>query len=77
MTAAELATALPEIVTAQVPGPKSKELLDRRDGAIPKELCGKTYPICIKQGSGAMFEDMELGWRCWSTEYRIFPSGSH
>ena len=59
MTAAELATALPEIVTAQVPGPKSKELLDRRDVAIPKALCGKTYPICIKQGSGAMFEDMD------------------
>lgn len=59
MIAAELAIALPEIVTAQVPGPKSKELLDRRDGAIPKALCGKTYPICIKQGSGAMFEDMD------------------
>ena len=59
MTTAELATALPEIVTAQVPGPKSKELLDRRDAAIPKALCGKTYPICIKQGSGAMFEDMD------------------
>lgn len=56
MTTAELATALPEIVTEQVPGPKSKELLDRRDAAIPKALCGKTYPICIKQGSGAMFE---------------------
>lgn len=59
MTTAELATALPEIVTEQVPGPKSKELLDRRDAAIPKALCGKTYPICIKQGSGAMFEDMD------------------
>ena len=59
MTTAELVTALPEIVTEQVPGPKSKELLDRRDAAIPKALCGKTYPICIKQGSGAMFEDMD------------------
>ena len=59
MTAAELSTALPEIVTAQVPGPKSKELLDRRDAAIPKALCGKTYPICIKQGAGAMFEDLD------------------
>ena len=27
MTTAELATALPEIVTEQVPGPKAKELL--------------------------------------------------
>ena len=59
MTTAELSTALPEIVTAQVPGPKSKELLDRRDAAIPKALCGKTYPICIKQGAGAMFEDLD------------------
>ena len=31
MTTVELAKALPEIVTAQVPGPKSKELLDRRN----------------------------------------------
>lgn len=59
MTAEELRTALPEIVTAQVPGPKSKELLDRRDVAIPQALCGKTYPICIKQGGGAMFEDLD------------------
>ena len=59
MPTAELATAIPEIVTEQVPGSKSKELLDRRDAAIPKALCGKTYPICIKQGSGAMFEDMD------------------
>ena len=73
MTAAELATALPEIVTEQVPGSKSKELLDRRDAAIPKALCGKTYPICIKQGSGAMFEDMELGW----TEEKSGASGLH
>lgn len=58
-TAAELATALPEIITEQVPGPKSKELLDRRDAAIPQALCGKTYPICIKKGAGAMFEDLD------------------
>lgn len=57
--AAKLATALPEIITDQVPGPKSKELLDRRDKAVPKALCGSTYPICIKQGSGAMFEDLD------------------
>ena len=59
MTTAELSKALPEIVTAQVPGPKSKKLLDRRDAAIPKALCGKAYPICIKQGAGAMFEDLD------------------
>lgn len=59
MTRAELATAIPEIVTEQVPGPKSKALLERRDAAIPKAMCGKTYPICIKEGSGAMFEDLD------------------
>ena len=41
MTTAELATALPEIVTEQVPGPKSKELLDRRDVAIRKHFAEK------------------------------------
>lgn len=55
----KLAEALPEIITEYVPGPKSKELLDRRNAAIPKALCGKTYPICIKQGAGAMFEDLD------------------
>lgn len=50
---------LPEIVTASVPGPKSKELLDRRNAAIPKALCGSTYPICIKRGEGAMLEDLD------------------
>lgn len=50
MTTTELSKALPEIITEQVPGPKSKALLDRRDAAIPKALCGKAYPICIKQG---------------------------
>ena len=59
MNTAELAKALPEIITAQVPGPKSKELLKRRNEAIPQALCGKAYPICIKQGAGAMFEDLD------------------
>ena len=57
MTTKDLSKALPEIVTEQVPGPKSKELLDRRNAAIPQALCGNTYPICIKQGAGAMFEE--------------------
>ena len=39
MTTTELSKALPEIITEQVPGPKSKALLDRRDAAIPKALC--------------------------------------
>ena len=59
MTTKDLANALPEIITEQVPGPRSQELLDRRNAAIPQALCGKTYPICIKQGAGAMFEDLD------------------
>ncbi|SKB80106.1 4-aminobutyrate aminotransferase / (S)-3-amino-2-methylpropionate transaminase [Lachnospiraceae bacterium] len=59
MADTSLYTALPEVVTAQVPGPKSQALLDRRDAALPKALCGTTYPICIKQGAGAMFEDLD------------------
>ena len=59
MTTKDLSKALPEIVTEQVPGPKSKELLDCRNAAIPQALCGNTYPICIKQGAGAMFEDLD------------------
>ena len=59
MTTKDLSKALPEIVTEQVPGPKSKELLDCRNAAIRQALCGNTYPICIKQGAGAMFEDLD------------------
>lgn len=54
-----LKNSLPEIVTESVPGPKSKALLDKRNAAIPKALCGNTYPICIAKGEGAMFEDLD------------------
>lgn len=40
-----LREALPELVTGSVPGPKAAELLKRRDAAIPKAMCGTTYPI--------------------------------
>ena len=50
---------LPKIITGSVPGPKAKELLDRRDSAIPKALCGTTYPVCIKRGEGAIVEDLD------------------
>ena len=80
MTTKDLSKALPEIVTEQVPGPKSKELLDRRNAAIPQALCGNTYPICIKQGAGAMFEDLDgnkiLDW-VGGVEYWLFKSGSN
>jgi 4-aminobutyrate aminotransferase/(S)-3-amino-2-methylpropionate transaminase len=54
-----LAEELPEVVTEKIPGPKSAALLARRDAAIPKALCGKTYPVCIKRGEGAMIEDLD------------------
>ena len=54
-----LVEELPEIVTEKIPGPKSSALLARRDAAIPKALCGKTYPVCIKRGEGAMIEDLD------------------
>lgn len=50
---------LPKIVSGTVPGPKSKELLNRRNAALPKALCGTTYPICIAKGEGAMLEDLD------------------
>lgn len=54
-----LRDALPEIVTGVVPGPKAKEILNRRNKAIPQALCGSTYPICIAKGEGAILEDVD------------------
>lgn len=50
---------LPEIITDYVPGPKAEALLKKRDEALPKALCGYTYPICIKRGEGAILEDVD------------------
>lgn len=50
---------LPEIITGHVPGPKAKALLKKRDEALPKALCGYTYPICIRRGEGAILEDVD------------------
>ena len=52
-----LAEELPKIVTESVPGPKTQELLARRDVVVPPALCSSTYPIAIKRGEGALFED--------------------
>ena len=54
-----LRDSLPEIVTGSVPGAKAKALLDRRDEAVPKGLCGSSYPICMARGEGAMLEDVD------------------
>lgn len=54
-----LKNELPRIVSGTVPGPNVQALLARRDAAIPKALCGTTYPIGIKRGEGAMIEDLD------------------
>ncbi len=50
---------LPKIITEQVPGPKSRDLLTRRENALPGALGKSVYPICIAKGEGAMVEDLD------------------
>lgn len=52
-----LRKALPKVAT-QLPGPKSKEVIDRRQNAVPTGV-GCNAPCVIKQGEGAMFEDLD------------------
>ena len=52
-----LRNALPKIVTP-LPGPKAKEIIERRAKAMPDAIrC--IYPCVIKRGEGAMFEDVD------------------
>jgi len=53
-----LRTALPEIVTETLPGPKAQEIIKRRAAAIPKAI-GCVYPVVIRRGEGAMIEDVD------------------
>ena len=53
-----LGESLPEIVTASVPGPNGKALMERRAKAVVGAVqCG--YPCTIRRGEGAMFEDVD------------------
>lgn len=52
-----LRESLPKVVTA-LPGPKAKEILDRRAKAMPQAI-RSIYPCVIKRGEGAMFEDVD------------------
>ena len=53
-----LKEALPKIITDSLPGPKSKELIERRNNAIPTAIrC--VYPVTIARGEGAMIEDLD------------------
>lgn len=49
---------LPRIITETLPGPKAKEVIDRRAKYVPSAIrCG--YPCVIKRGEGAMVEDID------------------
>jgi 4-aminobutyrate aminotransferase/(S)-3-amino-2-methylpropionate transaminase len=53
-----LRTALPEIKTAALPGPKAQAMIDRRAAAVPSAIrC--VYPVAIARGEGAMIEDVD------------------
>ena len=53
-----LRTALPEIITDTLPGPKAQALIDRRAQAVPAAIrC--VYPVAIARGEGAMLEDLD------------------
>lgn len=53
-----LKNELPKIITAQVPGPKAKAIIERREKAVPAAIkC--VYPIVIEKGEGAMVEDVD------------------
>lgn len=53
-----LRTDLPEIKTETLPGPKAKEIIARREAAVPSAIrCG--YPVVIEKGEGAMIEDVD------------------
>ncbi|UZT07622.1 aspartate aminotransferase family protein [Clostridium sp. LQ25] len=49
---------LPKIITEILPGPKAKEVIKRREEAIPRAIkC--VYPVVIERGEGAMIEDVD------------------
>lgn len=53
-----LSDALPKMITKQVPGPKSQEIIKRRSQATPDAIhCG--YPCVISKAQGAMIEDAD------------------
>ena len=53
-----LRTALPQIVTGTLPGPKAKEIIDRRAASVPGAIrCA--YPVAIERGEGAMIQDVD------------------
>lgn len=41
-----------------MPGPKAKEMIERRKNATPSAI-GCVYPVVIKRGEGAIIEDVD------------------
>ena len=53
-----LRTDLPKIITETLPGPKAKEIIKRRENAIPDAIkC--VYPVVIDHAEGAIIEDVD------------------
>lgn len=51
-----LRKALPKIITNEVPGPKSAEIIKRREAVVPKAIrC--IYPCVMEKAAGAMIQD--------------------
>jgi len=51
-----LKEALPKIITSEVPGPKSAEIIKRREAVVPKAIrC--VYPCVLEKAAGAMIQD--------------------
>ena len=49
---------LPKIITSTLPGPKAKEIIKRREKAIPDAIkC--VYPVVIDRAEGAIIEDVD------------------
>lgn len=53
-----LRTDLPKIITQTLPGPKAKEIIARRNEAVPSAV-SCIYPVVISRGEGAIIEDVD------------------
>lgn len=53
-----LRTELPCIITDELPGPRAKEVIERRKQSVPSAI-GCVYPVVIERGEGAMIEDVD------------------
>ena len=51
-----LKNELPKIITSEVPGPKSSEIIKRRAAVVPNAIrC--IYPCVMEKAAGAMIQD--------------------